>query len=218
MASIVFILFITVGVPVTGCVYAIYKRRFIPFLLGVLAFVISQMLIRIPLLEYLAAESSSYLMWSVKYPVSFVIFLAFSAGIFEELARWIAMRFFMKQRDSLSGVILGIGHGGIEAFLIVGLTVLATMNSFADSQLYWLSGLERMIAISLHIGLSLIVLAAVKQKRFSYVLVAIGLHGIINTFAGILSVSLIAIEIVLLILTIITILIAYSLLRKDEKL
>ena len=213
MASIVFILFITVGVPVAGCVYAIYKRRFIPFLLGVLAFVISQMLIRIPLLEYLAAESSSYLMWSVKYPVSFVIFLAFSPGIFEELARSIAMRFFMKQRDSLSGVIFGIGHGGIEAFLIVGINVLAIMST----NFYWLSGFERIIAISLHIGLSLIVLVAVKQKRFSYVLVAIGLHGIINTFAGILSVSLIAIEIVLLILTIITILIAYSLLRKDEK-
>lgn len=216
MASIIFVLFVTVGVPIFGCFYAIYKRRFIPFILGVLAFVVSQILIRIPLLEYLVAESSTYLMWSVEYPVFFVIFLAFSAGIFEEGARWIAMSLLMKQRDRLSGVILGLGHGGIEAFLIVGLTVIITMNT---SYAYWISGIERLIAICIHIGLSLIVLGAVKYRRLSYLLVAICLHGVINSIAGILSTSggaIVVIETVLLIMAILTLFIAFTLLRKGE--
>ena len=216
MASIIFVLFVTVGVPIFACVYAIYKRRFMPFILGVLAFVISQILIRIPLLEYLAAKSSTYLMWSVEYPVFFVIFLAFTAGIFEESARWIAMSVFMKQRDRLSGVVFGIGHGGIEAFSIVGLAVIATMNI---SNAYWISGIERLIAICIHIGLSLIVLAAVKDRRLSYLLVAICLHGVINSIAGILSTSgaaIAVIETVLLILAILTLFIASTLLRKGE--
>lgn len=46
-----------------------------------------------------------------------------AAGLFEEAGRYVAMRFFMKQRFSLPNALMyGVGHGGIEAMLIVGLT------------------------------------------------------------------------------------------------
>lgn len=221
MASIVFLVTVTVVLPIGGCAYAVYKRRFLPFLLGVLAFVVSQTLLRIPLLEYLEAKSGTYLLWSVKSHVLFVIFLAFTAGIFEESARWIAMKYFMKQRDRLSGILFGIGHGGIEAFLIVGLPFMASMSTVLSQSVYWLGGFERMIAVCIHIGLSLIVLKAVKSGRFSFVLLAIGIHGAVNSVAGLLSffsfVTPLLIESVLLILAIITLFIAYFLFRKEEE-
>lgn len=46
-----------------------------------------------------------------------------AAGLFEEAGRYIAMRYFMKSRLSLPNALMyGVGHGGIEAMLIVGLT------------------------------------------------------------------------------------------------
>ncbi len=220
MASLVFIVCVTVILPISVFAFAVYKRRFVPFILGVLAYVISQMVIRIPLLEYLQSESASYLMWSVTYPVLFVIFLAISAGIFEELARWLAMAFIMKQRDRLSGILFGAGHGGIEAFLIVGLAVLPTISSIGDASVYWLGGFERLIAIGIHIGLSMIVLTAVKSQRFSFVLLAVGLHGAINSIASLLGFfsfsSPMMIEFVLLVFAVITLFIAHFISRKED--
>ena len=46
-------------------------------------------------------------MFSVMQPVLFALLLSLSAGIFEEVARFIAMRYFMKQRDWQSGFYLG---------------------------------------------------------------------------------------------------------------
>lgn len=46
-----------------------------------------------------------------------------AAGLFEETGRYIAMRYFMKRRLNLPNALMyGVGHGGIEAMLIVGLT------------------------------------------------------------------------------------------------
>ena len=50
------------------------------------------------------------------------------AALFEETGRLIAMKFFMK--DSLNkqnSVMYGIGHGGIEAILLVGLTYISNL-------------------------------------------------------------------------------------------
>lgn len=217
MASTVFVSIMTLGVPFAALLYAYSTRRLLPFLLGVSAFVVSQIIIRLPLLELLAAKSSSYLLWSVKYPIAFVLFLSFTAGIFEELARWIAMTYWMKQRDGLSGVVFGLGHGGIEAFLLVGLPVMTTL-----ANIHWLSGAERLIAIVIHIGLSLIVLDSVKRQRFAYCVLAICLHGMINAFAGLLPfflpapAALIVIETVLFLLAILTLSIAIVLRRKGD--
>ena len=79
--------------------YSIYVR--------VLAFVVSQILIRIPILNYVNGTSTDFQMFSVMQPVLFALLLSLSAGIFEEVARFIAMRYFMKQRDWQSGFFWG---------------------------------------------------------------------------------------------------------------
>ncbi len=108
---------ISFGLPLVALLYAFWKKRYIPYMLGVLAFVVSQILIRIPILNYVNGTSTNFQMFSVMQPVLFVLLLSLSAGIFEEIARFIAMRYFMKQRDWQSGFLFGAGHGGIEAVL-----------------------------------------------------------------------------------------------------
>ncbi|MGG2066824.1 YhfC family glutamic-type intramembrane protease [Bacillus sp. S14(2024)] len=189
MASIIFAAIISIGLPLTALLYACSKKRYIPFVLGGLAFVVSQVLIRVPIIKYLGEHSTAYSMFSAMQPVLFAIVIGLTAGIFEELARFIAMRFFMKQRDWQSGFLFGAGHGGIEAVLFLGSSavfLLFSPTAIANSDTYFIGGIERFFAMLLHIGLSIIVLQGVVRKRFLYVVLAIMIHGIVDALVGIL--------------------------------
>ncbi|HDR7671379.1 Uncharacterized protein BCZB5J_03574 [Bacillus cereus] len=190
MNGLIFTTMISFGLPLVALLYAVWKKRYIPYMLGVLAFVVSQILIRIPILNYVNGTSTDFQMFSVMQPVLFVLLLSLSAGIFEEVARFIVMRYFMKQRDWQSGFLFGAGHGGIEAVLIVGIPVISLLFSqtvIQNGDSYYFGGIERIFAMVLHIGLSLIVLQAVIQKKFRYVVYAILIHGTANALAGVIS-------------------------------
>ncbi|MED0932033.1 YhfC family glutamic-type intramembrane protease [Bacillus mobilis] len=190
MNGLIFTTMISFGLPLVALLYAFWKKRYIPYMLGVLAFVISQILIRIPILNYINGTSTNFQMFSVMQPVLFVLLLSLSAGIFEEIARFIAMRYFMKQRDWQSGFLFGAGHGGIEAVLIVGIPVISLLLSqtvIQNGDSYYFAGIERIFAMVLHIGLSFIVLHAVVQKKFRYVVYAILIHGTANAIASFIS-------------------------------
>lgn len=171
--------------------YAGYKKRFMPFVLGVLAFVVSQVIVRIPILQYLGEASTAYSMFSATQPVLFSIVIGLSAGVFEELARFIFMYFFMKLRDWKAGFLFGAGHGGIEAVLFVGMSALTLMFSptaIAYNETFFIGGIERLFAMLLHIGLSIIVLQGLVQKKFLYVVLAIIIHGFVDALVGILPI------------------------------
>lgn len=189
MLGLAFAILISVGIPIMSFLYACKKRRLIPFLLGMVAFVVSQVMLRIPLLNFLGRNSTDYIFFSLSHPFLFAIFLGLTAGLFEETARFVAMRFFMKQLEWQSGFLFGTGHGGIEALIFVGIPVLkyaftATFNPFGAP--FFIGGVERFFAIILHIGLSIIVLQAVVQRKIVYVLVAILIHTVVN--AGIVGI------------------------------
>ncbi|MGN4446829.1 YhfC family glutamic-type intramembrane protease [Bacillus cereus group sp. MYBK79-1] len=190
MNGLIFTTMISFGLPLIALFYAFWKKRYIPYILGVLAFVVSQILIRIPILNYVNGNSIEFQMFSIMQPVLFVLLLSLSAGIFEEIARFIAMRYFMKQRDWQSGFLFGAGHGGIEAVLIIGIPVISLLMSqtvIQNGDSYYFAGIERIFAMVLHIGLSFIVLQAVVQKKFRYVVYAILIHGTANAIASIIS-------------------------------
>ncbi|PFO66973.1 YhfC family intramembrane metalloprotease [Bacillus cereus] len=190
MNGLIFTTMISFGLPLVALLYAFWKKRHIPYMLGVLAFVISQILIRIPILNYINGTSTNFQMFSVMQPVLFVLLLSLSAGIFEEIARFIAMRYFMKQREWQSGFLFGAGHGGIEAVLIVGIPVISLLLSqtvIQNGDSYYFAGIERIFAMVLHIGLSIIVLHAVVQKKFRYVVYTILIHGTANAIASIIA-------------------------------
>ena len=69
---------------------------------------------------------------------------------------------------------------------IPALTLLFTQNVIIQGETYFIGGIERFFAMLLHIGLSIIVLQGVVQKRFVYVLVAIAIHGFNDAMVGIL--------------------------------
>src|SRR5699024_5888834 len=179
MLGIVLALFISIGLPLVALLYAVYTKRYIPFILGMLAFIIAQLLFRLPLLDYLQMHSATYLMMSVRQPVLFAVVIGLSAGVFEEFARFILMCYLMKESDWWSGCLFGVGHGGIESVLFVGISAFGMIFS-VTANLYnldfFIGGIERFFAILLHIGLSIVVLQGVLQKKFFNLVLAIIIH------------------------------------------
>jgi uncharacterized membrane protein YhfC len=61
-------------------------------------------------------------------PFAYIIYGIFMAGVFEETARYISFRILKKKHDGVkTGLSYGIGHGGIESIIIVGLTMVNTI-------------------------------------------------------------------------------------------
>ena len=147
------------------------------------------------------------------------VLLGLSAGVFEEGARWLAYRFWIrKARTWPEGVVFGSGHGGGEA-VITGLIALATLVQLtalrgqdlsaivpaeqlaaAEAQIetYWalpgwvffLSAVERASALAVQITLSVIVLQAFLRPRGGlWLLAAIGWHALVDAVAVFVGVS-----------------------------
>jgi uncharacterized membrane protein YhfC len=135
-----------------------------------------------------------------------------SAGIFEELARFWAYRYWAKDARSWSaGLMFGAGHGGMEAILLGALAAYGLIQALiyknadlatlvpadqvelaaAQLEAYWsLSGylaimgaVERIGAICIHLSASILVLQVFTRRNRLWLLAAIGWHTLIDAVA-----------------------------------
>ena len=182
-------------VPILMLIYYIVykKQRLKPFILGILVFFISQMILRLPLLYYVLPNQFWYMRLSLN-PYLYSIFLGLTAGIFEEVGRYIGFKYFLKNNQKYNdGLSFGLGHWAIEALLIVGINAVvllfssnliktlgvSTMNAF-------MMGFERLFVLSVHVGFPMIILYSIRLSKISYLFIAIIVHGMIDAGIGIL--------------------------------
>lgn len=173
-----------------------------------------------------------------------------AAGLFEEVGRFVAMRFAMKkQLDLPNALMYGVGHGGIEAILIVGLasvsnlvtsiminagtleaglgaldqaTKEATLTQLSalwttPSYQFFLGGIERIVAVTLHIALSVLVFQAVKLGKKRYWFLAFAIHAGVD-FATVIAanyLNLVLVEVMLAVLVAGVVALTISLCRKN---
>ncbi|WP_086312806.1 YhfC family glutamic-type intramembrane protease [Candidatus Enterococcus palustris] len=173
--------------PVVMFIYCLVKQQYIKaFLLGALTFIIFQVGLRIPLLQLLSKNSIDFNLFQAIHPVLYMFFLAITAGIFEEVGRYLIMKYCLKKNHSFqTAVFFGLGHGGVEAFLFLGITAfifLSTANSqgIINSDLLW-GSLERIIAMTLHVELSIIVMKSVKENDRRFLWIALFLHALVDS-------------------------------------
>lgn len=206
--SFILSIFISVGIPLCSLIYILLKKkRYIKsYFMGVLVFVVSQVILRLPIIQVILPKFHWYENMQIFYPVVYIIFLSFTAGIFEEIGRFIGFKGLKKNRTWQDGIAFGLGHGGIEAMLIVGLTNISNMSivnainngtfnsskfGISESQIIdifknvtnldiVLGGVERISAMILHVFLTIIILYAIKERKKVYLLVSIMLHGLVN--------------------------------------
>ncbi len=140
-------------------------------------------------------------------------FLGLSAGVFEETARYLAYRFWAKDARSWSrGLMLGAGHGGMEAIIVGALgaisfvALLATVNNETamsalpagqreqvtgalaqildtPAPLLLLGAVERLFAIAAHLAMSLLVLQVFLRRNIAWLFASIGFHTLLNMVA-----------------------------------
>ncbi|MBE6936454.1 MAG: YhfC family intramembrane metalloprotease [Ruminococcaceae bacterium] len=108
--------------PLLAAVIAAVRFRTgpMPILMGVLVYVMAQLLVRTPLLN-LVFSLPGFSAFMETHPVWNDFLLSFTTAVVEELARWAAFLFVMKQRyDDHNAIAYGIGHGGAEVILTAG--------------------------------------------------------------------------------------------------
>jgi len=198
------------GLPLGSILYLLIakKRAFIPVLVGAAVFVVFQLITRIPLLQVLSAMP-----WykdMAQRPWLYGIFLGFTAGLFEEGGRYLGYRTLLRNRSRwIDGFAFGVGHGGIEAITIVGLTninnlfLALSINSGQFDQLAaqlpadvanqivsqltalqpldaYLAGIERIFAFIIQIALSLLVLISVRERKLWIAGLAVLAHTLVD--------------------------------------
>jgi len=182
------------------------------FLAGGLTFIASQVL-HIPVLYGLTALFKNGVLpaipqaWTALFNA---ILLGLLAGIFEETARWILYKFILKNTKTWNeGVLVGVGHGGIEAVLLgfAAFASVASMIAMRNADLsslgipanqmeltkqqlaaFWsapvymafLGLIERVFAICLHLSLSVMVLYSVAYKKPLWFWMALLWHTIVD--------------------------------------
>jgi uncharacterized membrane protein YhfC len=183
------------------------RIRWLVVFVGAAAFLLSQVL-HIPFLSAVQPLVANSLPANLR-PVGLAVFLGLAAGLFEETARVVAYVILKDRARSWNGgVALGIGHGGAESAIFVGLTVLATsiymlylrgnpqlIQGNAEAQIqvtaYWatawyipLVGLvERVMTFTIQIGLSVIVLQAFLRHNALWYAGAVLFHALIDALA-----------------------------------
>lgn len=91
--------------------------------LGAAGFVVTQLIIRLPILT--ALQNQPWFMgFSENHSFLFAFTLAFTAGLFELVGRFAVAKLMQKNLSYKRSLAAGLGHGGIEAMILVGMTYL----------------------------------------------------------------------------------------------
>ena len=199
-----------IGMPIGLGVWLARKMKapWLLFGIGAITFIGSQV-VHLPLnagltLLFKAIWPSTQPQWW-HIPFNAVV-LGLTAGLCEETARYVGYRWLAKNarywRDAL---MLGAGHGGIEAILLGGYVALTFVNMIIlrqtdlamlgltgdalakaqrDVATFWsvpaylvpLGAVERLFSLTVHISLSVMVLQVFTRRNWGWLALAIGYH------------------------------------------
>lgn len=91
--------------------------------LGAAGFFVMQIIIRTPILSFLGM-SKGFNDFAVNNYLLYIIILAFTAGLFEVVGRYAVAKLLKNKLSYKAGVAAGLGHGGIEAIVLIGVTYI----------------------------------------------------------------------------------------------
>ena len=126
----------------------------------------------------------------IKHPLAGAVALAVTAGLAEELSRWMVYRRLPGLRGPAGcahAIVLGIGHGGVEAVLfglpaVAGFVMLLTMPEAIPAGAIGTPGAHVSLAVSrigllsVHVALTLLVWRSVVRASVVWLAIAIAVH------------------------------------------
>lgn len=180
------------------------------FWYGTLVFLVFQLLTRLPAVLVLNNVFASQLKASGVFRFVWSLILALTAGLFEEVGRYVGYRVFMRREEKTwsKAVMYGIGHGGIESIVLIGaLGLLSLVNIIVTSSLnlsvltpsqhatvvqqfaalnaqpQWfplLGAWERLWTIPIQVAFSVLVLQVFQRDTIAWLWLAIIVHTIVD--------------------------------------
>lgn len=184
------------------------KIRMDALALGMASFFVSQILLRLPLLQLLAGQNF-WMDFALRHGLLYLLVLAVSAGLFEETARLVGGKLLRRPPDWTDALSFGLGHAFCEAILLVGVTqinnlVLGALLNAGGVELLarWmpsgqvqtlllqltqvapgdlaLSFIERLGTVGVHLGLTILVFRGLVTRQARYFLSAVVLHTVVD--------------------------------------
>jgi uncharacterized membrane protein YhfC len=178
---------------------------------GALVFLVFQLLTRVPIFIGLQATVLALrLSSSIPFTWSWLVILAVTAGLFEEIGRYVGYRLLMRREPKTwsKGVMFGLGHEGLESVVLIGgqlvlprvsVTLLSALpvNSLPAAQLQtvlqqfaainvqpiWfplLTAWERLWSFPLQVALAVLVLHVFLRQQLRWLGLATLLHALID--------------------------------------
>lgn len=185
------------------------------FWFGALVFLVCQLLTRTPMVTVLQATVLRHLLLtSTAFTWTWLVILAITAGLFEEVGRYVGYRLLLRREPKTwsKAVMFGLGHGGLESMVVVGgqivLTaindvVLSTINvntlpaaqrqgviqlfAAINAEPFWfplLAAWERLWTIPLQIALAVMVVQVFRRQQMRWLFLAILFHALVDFLAG----------------------------------
>lgn len=96
------------------------------WLVGAAGFFVPQVLIRLPILSYLGTRGD-FLTFARNHLLVYALGLAFTAGLFELSGRYAGARLLRNNLTFRRAVVMGLGHGGIEAMILTGISYVSNI-------------------------------------------------------------------------------------------
>ena len=202
-----------VGIAIPVALYIIFRKkgaRHLPFWTGCVTFVLFALVLEQLMYSFLMKTA----LWMTISSNTWLygIVGGFFAGLFEETGRFVAFKTVLrKQRgNDANALMYGAGHGGVEAVILLSVSMIinavfslhynagipsslggstqALAIAAMPSAIFLAGGVERMLAVTIHVSLSVLVWFAAKDgKKFWLYPLAILLHLIVDAAAVILK-------------------------------
>lgn len=94
--------------------------------LGAAGFFVTQIIIRTPILSMLSL-SENFMTFVTSHYLVYVILLAVTAALFEVAGRYVSAKILSKNLTFTKGFAAGLGHGGIEAMVLIGMAYISNL-------------------------------------------------------------------------------------------
>lgn len=207
-------LLLTTVFPIVLILVLCLKKKIspIPMFVGVGAFFVSQIILRIPIMSALSTQPW-YQNFAANNAVLFVILVGgLTAGLFEETARLGGAKLLKERTTYKDAVSFGLGHGFCEMILLNGMmninnVVYSLLINSGNTELLvgvnieqvtaalaaatplaiGLGVFERLPAIAFHVFATLLVFKGVNERKISYYFYAILAHTILNSAAALVT-------------------------------
>ncbi|MCH5274675.1 MAG: YhfC family intramembrane metalloprotease [Lachnospiraceae bacterium] len=144
IVGMIFTLLVSFGIPIFLMILVRIKTRarISVFFIGCGFFIVFALILEQILHAIVFAVAGHILPSSI---ILYGLYGGLAAALFEETGRFIAMKFCMKKcLDKNNALMYGVGHGGVEAILLVGLTYV---NNLIYSMMINSGGLQQTMSL-----------------------------------------------------------------------